>query len=781
MIREIVAIISLINVYDCLAAGHDDLAIELRSSDNNKEERVPSSHDELVAEPENNLNKKKTIAIDNTVNQSPNLDDHAENDLSCTKDSTVKIDTFTYSNLTTNTKTSFHMSGLESDLDVVAISPPSDSFVESSANDISFGTVVQTICSDNDNGLSFDEEEATELSKNHCKEHLPGDSASQTQNVSVSQPLGLVLNNSNQETVQDENREIGQSPVLPTRSPSSNDKMENTKEITSAEEAPSMLLNLLEKGVTECDSLTSPPSNEKLEGRDEVVIVDNEVAADTASSEEIEEAVASNEVTLPDVKAIKASVENTEPVPLVDSVSVQKIMLVTTEAKTSIEDISNLLPDIRLQEAKTALNETSIKHSSGNEKSVHEATKHVGEPKVATLSSWEHDDDLSMDSDADSPLVSPVTMPMKSPRPEASITTLLPAVLQKEDHIPNSVSGEMRIGENLSSDYGDGLHEEHTVGGRQFNFDDEHIMSPTASPGSGTIIEQSTPRTKRPTSIPRLSQNSPVRVRSPYQGYRKTSIQVPSPLRSLSKTPPRPSNSIARISQNSPVRVRSPYQGHRKTSVKMPSPLRNISMTPPLSSKSKADLVQKSASPFTRKTPDNQSIKSSLIINSDVSAGSWRSEQNTPKSIPWDEKEKSRPRNDNLSRLRAGRIARVDSGKKNRKDRTTAPKHFCVSKWDPYLHDEKAGCERCLTLCSTKEREDFFKYGRHQRVARTSGGCNSRCNRYAGERFYQDASSAVLCRICFHAVHRKSHAVRKDPTSRSLSSEYLAEDKTNRN
>ena len=750
---------------------------------------MPSSRDELVAEPENNFHKKKTIAIDNIVNQSPNLDDHAENDLSCTEDSTVKIDTFTYSNPTTNTKTSTHISGLESDLDVVAINPPSDSFVESSANDISFGTVVQTICSDNDNGLSFDEEEATELSKNHCKENLPGDSASQTQYLSVSQPLGLVLNNFNQETVQDENREIGQSPVLPTRSPSSDDKTERTKEITSAEEAPSMLLNLLGEGVTESDSLTSPPSNEKLEGRDEVAIVDNEVAADTASSEEIEEAVASNEVPLPDVKAIKASVENTEPVPLVDSVYVQKIVLVTTEAKKSIEDISNLLPDIRLQEAKAALNETSIKHSStkdnsilseGNEKSVNEATKHVGEPKVATLSSWEHDDDLSMDSDADSPLVSPVTMPTESPRPEASIATLIPALLQKEDHIPNSVSGEMRMREKLSSDYGDGLHEERTFGGRQFNFDDEHTMSPNASPGSGTIIEQSTPRTKRPTSIPRLSQNSPVRVRSPYQGYRKTSIQMPSPLRNLSKTPPRPSNSIAKITQNSPVRVRSPYQGHRKTSVKMPSPLRNISMTPPLSSKSKADLVQKSPSPFTRKTPDNQSIKSSLIINSDVSAGSWRSEQNTPKSIPWDEKEKSRPRNDNLSRLRAGRTARVDSGKKNRKDRTTAPKLFCVSKWDPYLHDEKAGCERCLTLCSTKEREDFFKYGRHQRVARTSGGCNSRCNRYAGERFYQDTSSAVLCRICFHAVHRKSHAVRKDPTSRSLSSEYLVEDKTNR-
>ena len=88
----------------------------------------------------------------------------------------------------------------------------------------------------------------------------------------------------------------------------------------------------------------------------------------------------------------------------------------------------------------------------------------------------------------------------------------------------------------------------------------------------------------------------------------------------------------------------------------------------------------------------------------------------------------------------------------------------CSGKWNPYAHKEKKGCEACLMVLSIEEQEEFFTYGRHVAVTRTSGGCTDGCCRYKGPRFYEDENeiddfqTAVLCRMCYLTVHKESRA-----------------------
>lgn len=218
---------------------------------------------------------------------------------------------------------------------------------------------------------------------------------------------------------------------------------------------------------------------------------------------------------------------------------------------------------------------------------------------------------------------------------------------------------------------------------------------------------------------------------------------------------------IPRVPQYSPIKCRSPYTGNRKSLIQPPSPARaHLHSNPEL-------LMEETSGPsFERKTPCYRSSKLSEVTPSAFSVSSHGDQSVTPQSLPWDEKEGSKYTRSQKKKVLPGSATSVGTPKSS-----TKRSNYCSSQWDPYLHMEKNGCERCLTLCSDVERDMFFEFGRHQRVTRTSGGCTKNCTRYAGERFY-DCDAVVLCRICFHAVHRRSQANVKDPTVRSLATEY---------
>jgi hypothetical protein len=221
---------------------------------------------------------------------------------------------------------------------------------------------------------------------------------------------------------------------------------------------------------------------------------------------------------------------------------------------------------------------------------------------------------------------------------------------------------------------------------------------------------------------------------------------------------------IPRVPQYSPIKCRSPYTGNRKSAIQPPSPARSFPRTP-------LDTVglvsdHTTSNTFDRQTPRDQSTKLTEAMLSSGSSSSRGDLSVTPQSLPWDEKEGSRNIRSQRNSFPGSATSSVSTPKSSRKSAS-----LCASKWDPYVHAEKKGCERCLTLCSSEEREKFLEFGRHQRVTKTSGGCTKDCSLYAGERFY-DSDAIVLCRICFHAVHRRSNIKTKDPTVRTLTSEY---------
>mmetsp|Transcript_3687 Transcript_3687/g.5616 ORF Transcript_3687/g.5616 Transcript_3687/m.5616 type:complete len:1278 (+) Transcript_3687:54-3887(+) len=207
---------------------------------------------------------------------------------------------------------------------------------------------------------------------------------------------------------------------------------------------------------------------------------------------------------------------------------------------------------------------------------------------------------------------------------------------------------------------------------------------------------------------------------------------------------------IPRFPQNSPVRYSSPYRGNRNSLMQQPSPVRVYSRTPPLV----PDPVNSTAS--ARKTPANQHMKANTSSQFSASSTVSSSDQ-TITPLPWDEQ---------AGKKTYRKLLKTPKGSKSTSE------VCCAEKWDPYLHADKGGCERCLTLCSRTEAEDFFKFGRHTRVSRTGGGCTKNCSKYAGERYY-DCDSIRLCRICFNAVHRKSKVLVQDTTVRSLNTEYF--------
>jgi hypothetical protein len=223
----------------------------------------------------------------------------------------------------------------------------------------------------------------------------------------------------------------------------------------------------------------------------------------------------------------------------------------------------------------------------------------------------------------------------------------------------------------------------------------------------------------------------------------------------LSESPGTRTSHIPRVPHNSPMKYHSPYQGNRKSAIQQLSPVRLYSRTP----SRQLDLI---VNPPIVKTPTEQNIKVIGRTSSVSSTISSSEESITPKSLPWDEKGSRKSEKKDFQRL-------LKTAK--RPKRSPAKGVVCANKWEPYSHAVKGGCERCLTLCCRTEVEDFFKFGRHQRVTRTSGGCTNHCARYAGERFY-DSERVRLCRICYHAVHRKSKGSIKDSTVRSLTSEY---------
>ena len=163
-----------------------------------------------------------------------------------------------------------------------------------------------------------------------------------------------------------------------------------------------------------------------------------------------------------------------------------------------------------------------------------------------------------------------------------------------------------------------------------------------------------------------------------------------------------------------------------------------------------------------RKTPNSHLQYSARKVKESPLDGS-----KTPSSIPWDESSNKGTKSIERKANRATPLSPSPSAKLRSSVRSNASparrktKPLCAEKWDPYLFDIKAGCERCLDLASEAERDFFFENGRHQRITRTSGGCTATCNRYCGTRFYEDQAPR-LCRICFNATHRKPRKVKNE-------------------
>ena len=574
----------------------------------------------------------------------------------------------------------------ESELDAVSIS-------QHSVQDISFGetTLAPTNVSDTDNGLSFDEGDDTDLSRDETvKDNIP---------VAVN-------------SLQENNRKC----MFPVSAPSLS-KEDRVGDFIDEEPHPLMHTKTKSAALTaniRDDGGSGITSSSYVEIAKMNTEVKENIATPALSPSE--SAVNKNEYKLQYQEEI---------LPLSFSVDDE------IEVNASCEDLSSV--------NRPAMNR-------GKEQGKSDIGAEGNEVVMESLVNA--DSDLSAHLDCESLLISPVAIPEQS---NVSVDSSRVTVDEKKENTAATTIP-------------------------QFNVDG---MSSSGKEGS-SLEELQASVAKRKTFIPRVSQNSPLKGRSPYQGTRKTLMQTPSPSRSrkYNKTPPRSSTGKPGSVNKSPVptRGKSPVPTSRKSPVpaasrKSPVPASRKSPLPvsrkspvPISRKSPLPVSRKSPLPASRKTPENQISRSSSTVNSDLSAGSYHSEQNTPKSLPWDEKEKHRVRGGRSSRQRAGRISIVNNGNKSQ----------CVTKWEPYVHETKGGCERCLTLCSQKEREDFFKYGRHQRITRTSGGCTNYCTRYAGQRFYE-SETVVLCRICFHAVHRNSRTKVKDSTIRSLSSEYSDE------
>eukprot|EP00581_Thalassiosira_minuscula_P016962 CAMPEP_0183712922 /NCGR_PEP_ID=MMETSP0737-20130205/7960_1 /TAXON_ID=385413 /ORGANISM="Thalassiosira miniscula, Strain CCMP1093" /LENGTH=785 /DNA_ID=CAMNT_0025941659 /DNA_START=140 /DNA_END=2497 /DNA_ORIENTATION=- len=86
---------------------------------------------------------------------------------------------------------------------------------------------------------------------------------------------------------------------------------------------------------------------------------------------------------------------------------------------------------------------------------------------------------------------------------------------------------------------------------------------------------------------------------------------------------------------------------------------------------------------------------------------------------------------------------------------------FC--QWEPDLHSLRAACERCWTLASSEEREDFIANGRHLRIAMVKGGCPKSCTLFSRVRDSTEGDNNLsylssdeplrLCRRCFGDMH----------------------------
>lgn len=226
---------------------------------------------------------------------------------------------------------------------------------------------------------------------------------------------------------------------------------------------------------------------------------------------------------------------------------------------------------------------------------------------------------------------------------------------------------------------------------------------------------------------------------------------------------------LPKVPQNSPMRFNSPYKGARKSSIQPPSPGRALRIN------TFRALEEITSPDFALSTPSNKDecLKETKKVPSSVK--SYISDQTvTPKSVPWDEREKASSTIKERSRIPPSIESKRETVQKS-SETPKKKKTKCVTKWDPYVHVDKAGCERCLSLCTRAQVEDFFKFGRHQSVTKTSGGCCKTCTRYDGERFYE-RDCVILCRICFNAVHRRPLKKKRDDDASSTGARSLASD-----
>lgn len=226
---------------------------------------------------------------------------------------------------------------------------------------------------------------------------------------------------------------------------------------------------------------------------------------------------------------------------------------------------------------------------------------------------------------------------------------------------------------------------------------------------------------------------------------------------------------LPKVPQNSPMRFNSPYKGARKSSIQPPSPGRALRIN------TFRALEEITSPEFQLSTPLNKEecLKETKKVPSSVK--SYISDQTvTPKSVPWDEREKASSTIKERSRIPPSIESKREAVQKC-SETPKKKKTKCVTKWDPYVHIDKAGCERCLSLCTRAQVEDFFKFGRHQSVTKTSGGCCKTCTRYDGERFYE-RDCVILCRICFNAVHRRPLKKKRDDDASSTGARSLASD-----
>lgn len=76
----------------------------------------------------------------------------------------------------------------------------------------------------------------------------------------------------------------------------------------------------------------------------------------------------------------------------------------------------------------------------------------------------------------------------------------------------------------------------------------------------------------------------------------------------------------------------------------------------------------------------------------------------------------------------------------------------CANKFAYNLHPKRGPCDRCWSLASFEEQQQYKSRGSHLRITQTRSGCDRSCTIFPP--MDDDDAPVRLCRQCFFATHQ---------------------------